>query len=96
MKRRGVDSARFRRDTRRMERRGKDLGKLDRVMDALEAGEKLPDRLRDHALIGNMRGKRECHLEPNWLLVYKLEGDDEGDPRVVYERTGTHSEVLGM
>ena len=51
--------------------------------------EALPRELRDHKLIGNYQGRRECHLAGDWLLIYKLEDDS-----VVFERTGSHSELF--
>jgi mRNA interferase YafQ len=79
----------FERDVRLMEERGKDTAKLKRVLASLVAEEPLTPRHRDHELIGNYRGRRECHIEPNWLLIYKL-ADDE----VIFERTGTHSDLF--
>ena len=63
------------------------MAKLDRVLAMLAAGEKLPDDLRDHALVGRYRGWRECHIEPDWLLIYEAD-----DAEVVLRRTGTHSD----
>lgn len=73
-----------------MKRRGKDLSKLRTVMDAILKGEQLPDQVRDHSLTGNWRGRRECHIEPDWLLIYLLREDDE----VVFERTGRHTDLF--
>ena len=50
----------------------------------------LPMRYRDHALTGNWRGHRDCHIQPDWLLIYKI--DDEN---LILERTGTHSDLFG-
>jgi mRNA interferase YafQ len=49
----------------------------------------LPDRQRDHLLIGDYVGRRECHVEPDWLLIYKLERED-----IIFERTGTHADLF--
>jgi mRNA interferase YafQ len=73
-----------------LKRRGKDLSKLRRVVDAILKGEQLPDQVRDHFLSPNWRGRRECHIEPDWLLIYLLRGDDE----VVFERTGRHTDLF--
>jgi mRNA interferase YafQ len=51
--------------------------------------EKLPAKNRDHALTGNYTDRRECHIEPDWLLIYKLESDS-----IIFERTGTHSDLF--
>ena len=93
MRRTGNYPSRFRREFRRAIRRGKDMSKLARVMDALEAGEKLSDRYNDHLLVGKYAGCRECHLEPDWLLVYQFEEDHEGNPVVSYLRLGSHSDL---
>ena len=85
----------FRRDVRRMSRRGKDMSKLSEVLEMLARGEKLPARLRDHAMVGNFRGSRECHIEPDWLLLYEVIENENG-ARVNLERTGTHSDILGI
>ena len=79
----------FERDLRRMQRRGRDTDEIRTTMIALVNEEPLPERYRDHALIGNYKGRRECHIEPDWLLVYKL-ADDE----IIFERTGTHSDLF--
>ena len=72
-----------------MLKRGKDADKLKVVIATLVDEEPLAERYRDHALVGNYRGRRECHVEPDWLLIYKLlEGE------VIFERTGSHSDVF--
>jgi mRNA interferase YafQ len=77
------------RDIARMKRRGKNLEKLKILVRSLIAGEK-PDPIhRDHKLIGNWLGRRECHIESDWLLIYKTEAD-----RLLFERTGTHSDLF--
>jgi len=72
-----------------MKRRGKNLEKLKIVIRSLVAEEALDPIHRDHKLIGNWLGRRECHIESNWLLIYKTEVD-----RLVFERTGTHSDLF--
>jgi mRNA interferase YafQ len=72
-----------------MKKRGKELPKIKEVMSQLIAEEPLVERYRDHPLIGNYKGRRECHIEPNWLLIYKLE-----DANIIFERTGTHSDLF--
>ena len=62
-------------------------------MRLLVEGKPLPSMFRDHMLIGNYKNRRECHIEPNWLLIYKKEIDT-----IIFERTGTHSDssqILG-
>jgi mRNA interferase YafQ len=79
----------FEKDLRRMEKRGKNLQKIKEVMGLLIAEAQLSERQRDHPLIGNYKNRRECHIEPNWLLIYKL--DEKG---IIFERTGTHSDLF--
>ncbi len=81
----------FERDVRRIRKRGKDLDKLKAILSALVAEKPLESRHRDHLLRGNYRDRRECHIEPDWLLVYKLEGETD----IIFERTGTHSDLFG-
>ena len=79
----------FERDLRLLQRRGKDIEKLKQVLTALINEEPLAERYRDHPLKGNYKNRRECHLEPDWLLIYKL-NDDE----IIFERTGAHSDLF--
>ncbi len=82
-------TTRFEKDYRQARKSGRDMDRLKRVM-AWIAGEKpLPAALRDHKLVGNYQGRRECHLAGDWLLIYKLEKNI-----VIFERTGSHSELL--
>ena len=73
-----------------MKKRGRDMSKLRVVMTAILEGLGLPEALRDHALKGGWRGRRECHVEPDWLVIYLLRGEDEA----VFERTGTHADLF--
>ena len=82
-------TAQFERDLRLQERRGKDLAKLKEVLAALINEEVLAERYRDHPLRGNFKNRRECHVEPDWLLIYKLVGED-----IIFERTGRHSDLF--
>ena len=82
-------TSQFRRDAKRMQRRGKDVDKLREVLQALLAGGRLPSRFRDHVLIGQYKGIRECHIEPDWLLIYELAQDE-----IVLIRTGSHSDLF--
>jgi mRNA interferase YafQ len=82
-------TAQFKRDVKLAKRRGNDLSKLRAVIEKLAAGKPLERRLRDHALVGGYRGTRECHLEPDWLLIYEVTDDD-----VVLIRLGTHADLF--
>lgn len=79
----------FKQDVKRMRKRGKDLEKIKDVIDLLVAKEPLPPKHRDHKLGGNWIGHRDCHLEPDWILIYKISEDE-----LLLERTGTHSDLF--
>ena len=83
---------RFRKDVERAERRGKDLSKLREAIELLCAGHALPARYRDHALLGDLKGFRDCHLEPDWLLIYAISADNRS---LTLIRTGSHSDLFG-
>jgi mRNA interferase YafQ len=80
----------FERDMKRCRKRGKNLDKLKIIMRTLIAEKSLDPLHRDHRLIGNYRGRRECHIESDWLLIYKLDGE-----MIIFERTGAHSDLFG-
>ena len=79
----------FQKDLKLMGRRGKSLEKFKRVANSLVSQEILEARFRNHKLTGSYKDRWECHLEPDWLLVYKLFGDE-----IIFERTGTHSDLF--
>ncbi len=85
-----IKSTKFKRDCKAAEKSGLDLEKLELVVRLLAADVTLPPRNRDHALTGNWRGYRECHIGPDWLLVY---AKDEGALELVLVRTGSHSKL---
>ena len=80
----------YKKDLKRISRRGYDLTLLASVLDALRAARQLPPARRDHPLRGDWQGWRECHIEPDWLLIYKTDPDE-----VVLARTGTHADLFG-
>ena len=80
----------FKRDVKRVQRQGKDMEKLKRVLESLVKGERLAPEYRDHVLVGQYKGTRECHLAPDWLLIYELAGSE-----IVLIRTGSHSSLFG-
>jgi len=84
-------SGRFRRDVKRMERRGKDLSKLRVAIDLLCLGHPLPAKYKDHPLVGDLQGSRDCHLEPDWILIYTRTDHRSG---LRLERTGTHADLF--
>ncbi len=79
----------FEKDLKRIQKRGKSVKKLKDVIKMLTNEELLKPRLKDHILSGNYVGRRECHLESDWLLIYKLEGLE-----ITFERTGSHSDLF--
>ena len=79
----------FARDIKRMRKRGKDLEKLKAIDTSLTRGEALEPRHRDHALTGDWKNCRDCHIEPDWVLIYST---DEEHLRL--ERTGSHSDLF--
>ncbi|MFI3115029.1 MAG: type II toxin-antitoxin system YafQ family toxin [Clostridia bacterium] len=81
----------FKKDYKNAIRRGLDQNILKEVLEFLVAKKELPQKYKDHALKGNFKGHRECHLQPDWLLIYKI-NDDELILELV--RTGTHSDLF--
>lgn len=79
----------FEKDLKRSKKRGKDLSKLKHVMHLLAEEKSLPPNYKDHSLRGNYINRRECHVEPDWLLIYKKESNF-----IIFERTGTHSDLF--
>lgn len=65
-------SSRFQRDLKKIKKRNYDISLLERVLKMLAAGEELPAKYRDHALVGDFTGCRECHIAPDWLLIYEV------------------------
>jgi mRNA interferase YafQ len=84
-------SSQFKKDVKRAEKRGKDLSKLKALLELLIAGEALPAEYKDHPLCGEFAGSRDCHVEPDWILIYSL---TEKDKHIRFERTGTHSDLF--
>jgi mRNA interferase YafQ len=84
-----VYTKQFEKDLKRCLKGNKKMEKFKLVAESLLAGETLDAIHRDHKLIGNFVGRRECHLESDWLLVYKME---EG--RIIFERMGSHSDLF--
>ena len=74
-----------------MIKRGKDIALLDNVIKKIQNGEKLDEKYRDHALTGTYRGFRECHIQPDWLLIYFIENQIV---TLTLVRTGSHSDLL--
>jgi len=81
----------FERDVRRTLKRGKDLDKLNAIVNALQAGESLPARCRPHPLRGSWLGHWDCHVEPDWILLYRVT-----ETALVLVRTGSHADLFGL
>ena len=81
----------FKKDLKLAKKQNKDLGKLFEVIDILANGETLDAKYKDHSLTGNYRETRECHIEPDWLLIYEIRGDVLV---LMHYRLGSHSELF--
>ena len=81
---------RFKKDVRKLAKQGKRMAKLGSVIDDLAAEKPLAPSFRDHLLIGDHSGCRECHVEPDWLLIYRI-----ADGSLLLLRSGSHSELFG-
>ena len=86
-----VSSNRFKRDLKLLYRRKYNLDLLDEIVEKLARKEPLEEKNKDHALTGNYIGFRECHIKPDWLLIYRV---DEGDLILFLSRTGSHSDLF--
>ena len=84
-------TSKFQKDVKRVQRRGYDLSLLTNVIKTLSDGGSLPEKNRDHSLSGDYAGCRECHIAPDWLLIYELSA---GDLILYLTRTGTHSDLF--
>lgn len=82
----------FRKDYRLAIKRGLKIELLEQIVALLAAGQSLPEKNKDHVLTGNWVGHRECHILPDWLLVYRVEDDVLV---LTLTRTGTHSDLFG-
>jgi mRNA interferase YafQ len=83
-------TSQFKKDVRGMKKRGRDLGKLKEVFEKIIGGQQLEAKYRDHVLVGQYKGTRECHIEPDWLLIYELAQNE-----IILVRTGTHADLFG-
>ena len=84
-------TSQFKKDLKLAKKQNKDLGKLFEEIDILANGETLDAKYKDHSLTGNYRGTRECHVEPDWLLIYEIRGDVLV---LMLYRLGSHSELF--
>lgn len=85
-------TARFEKDLKTAKKRGLDLDELDGVVTKLANGDNLPPKNHDHPLAGEYKGTRECHIKPDWLLVYEK---TDRLKLITLLRTGSHSDIFG-
>ena len=83
-------STSFKKDLKKVVKRAKNLNKLYLIVEKLAKGQKLEAKNKEHALIGNYVGKLECHIEPDWLMIYEVTNE-----LVILYRTGTHADLFG-
>lgn len=84
-------TVKFQKDLKRVQKRGYDISLLTKVLNLLATGESLPEKYQDHNLSGNYKGCRECHITPDWLLIYEI---SDGELILYLTRTGTHSDLF--
>jgi len=82
-------TSQFKKDFKRIKKQCKDLSKLKEVVSVIARGDVLEKCHRDHALIGKGAGSRDCHIEPDWILIYRVEAES-----LFLERTGSHSDLF--
>lgn len=82
-------TSRFLKDLKLAKKRGYDLDKLEAIVDLLQAQQSLPPKNKDHTLTGEWNHHRECHIQPDWLLIYRIEATI-----LILERTGTHADLF--
>ncbi len=80
---------RFKKDLQRVSKSGKNVQKLKTVIKLLVAQERLPAKYKEHKLVGEFKERLECHIEPDWLLIYKISGE-----RIIFETTDSHSDLF--
>lgn len=86
-----IMTGQFKRDLKRIQKRGLELELLKNVIRLLLEEQTLDEKYRDHALTGNYRGFRECHIQPDWLLIYAI---DHSELILTASRTGSHSDLF--
>lgn len=88
-----IITTKFKRDVKRCEKQGKNMSIFKQVAKQLVQSELLSSKYKDHALTGNWKGHRDCHLEPDWLLIYKI---DTIKKELIFVRMGSHAELFNM
>ena len=86
-----VTTSRFEKDLKKCLKQGKKEEKIALIMEHLLAGKSLPKKYNDHMLKGNFSHCRECHIEPDWLLIYNI---NKREKTIIFQRTGSHSDLF--
>lgn len=81
----------FKKDFKRIKKRGYDISRLEKIVELLANEVPLPEQFKDHNLSGNYNGFRECHIAPDWLLIYQV---NNNELVLVLSRTGSHSDLF--
>ena len=84
-----IYTTQFKKDFKKISKQGKDLSKLELVINLLLTNNILEPKYKDHSLSGNWKKHRDCHIEPDWLLIYRITSDS-----LILERTGSHSDLF--
>ena len=84
----------FKKEVALMKKRGLDLKKLENIVSLLQKDTPLPPKHRDHPLSGNWGNFRECHIQPDWLLIYQKQDSEDGRRVLLLEATGTHADLF--
>ncbi|RMG81528.1 MAG: type II toxin-antitoxin system YafQ family toxin [Bacteroidetes bacterium] len=84
-----IYTTQFKKDYKKIKKQQKNLSKLKSVIEKLLSQKKLEPKYRDHSLSGNFKNHRECHIEPDWILIYRKTKDE-----LILERTGSHSDLF--
>ncbi|MCI8614038.1 MAG: type II toxin-antitoxin system YafQ family toxin [Lachnospiraceae bacterium] len=84
-------TSQFKRDLKLCKKRNYDINLLNTIIDTLRIPAALPPKNKDHVLRGNYVGRRECHISPDWLLIYRIDKDE-----IYLDRTGTHADLFDM
>lgn len=81
----------FKKDFKKIKKRGYDISRLEKIVELLANEVSLPEQFKDHNLSGNYNGFRECHIAPDWLLIYRV---NNNELVLVLSRTGSHSDLF--
>ncbi len=84
-----VYTSQFKKDFKRVSKQGKDLEKLEFIIETLLSKKILDPKFKDHPLSGKWKNHRDCHIEPDWVLIYQITSDS-----LILERTGSHSDLF--